>query len=188
MSRRYPPPEDSIYDDSMVASATVLPDSERCEGKETYEEDGFQNSPIEGFPSRWPQAQWTFKARHVEMMALGILDQINDVAQYLGSCIGAGIFLGTGPALYNSGPISLCLGYLFVGTVVYAVSVRRYFYLTEFTDFSGRNDRITPLTWWYHLVIDSCSGSSYSETRFYKHLTHLGFCLRMDVLVYVRPA
>jgi len=50
------------------------------------------------------------KARHVQMIAIG-------------GTIGTGLFVGSGAALSNGGPVGLLLGYLIMGTVVYSMVV-----------------------------------------------------------------
>ena len=42
----------------------------------------------------------------------------------IGSAIGSGLFYGSGKVLYSSGPVSLLLAYLLMGSVPYAVLVR----------------------------------------------------------------
>ncbi|KAF9513654.1 hypothetical protein BS47DRAFT_1362222 [Hydnum rufescens UP504] len=48
------------------------------------------------------------KARHIAMISIG-------------GVIGTGLFLGTGNALKNGGPVGLLLGYITMGTICYAV-------------------------------------------------------------------
>ncbi|KAF9231741.1 amino acid permease [Melanogaster broomeanus] len=50
------------------------------------------------------------KNRHVAMISLG-------------GVIGTGLFLGTGTALMNGGPVGLLLGYIFIGTICYCVMI-----------------------------------------------------------------
>lgn len=39
----------------------------------------------------------------------------------IGGVIGTGLFLGTGSALHNAGPLGLLLGYVLIGSVCYAM-------------------------------------------------------------------
>lgn len=41
----------------------------------------------------------------------------------IGGTIGTGLFLGTGSALSNAGPVSLLIGFLFMGSIVYSIMV-----------------------------------------------------------------
>jgi amino acid transporter len=41
----------------------------------------------------------------------------------IGGVIGTGLFLGTGSALMNGGPLGLLLGYIFIGSICYCVMV-----------------------------------------------------------------
>ncbi|KIK04264.1 hypothetical protein K443DRAFT_424867 [Laccaria amethystina LaAM-08-1] len=50
------------------------------------------------------------KNRHIAMISIG-------------GVIGTGLFLGTGTALHNGGPIGLLLGYITMGTICYSVMV-----------------------------------------------------------------
>ncbi|PHH74617.1 hypothetical protein CDD82_4860 [Ophiocordyceps australis] len=52
----------------------------------------------------------TLSARHLVFLAIG-------------GCVGTGIFISTGPALAQSGPVSLLLAYAFVGLVTYSIMV-----------------------------------------------------------------
>jgi amino acid transporter len=54
--------------------------------------------------------QRRLKARHVQMIAIG-------------GTIGTGLFIGSGAALNNGGPVGLLLGYVVMGTVVYSMVV-----------------------------------------------------------------
>ena len=50
------------------------------------------------------------KNRHVQMIAIG-------------GTIGTGLFLGSGSALANAGPVGCLIAYLFVGTIVFSVMI-----------------------------------------------------------------
>lgn len=50
------------------------------------------------------------ESRHLQFIAIG-------------GTIGTGLFLGTGSALSNAGPVSLLLGFLFMGSIVYSIMV-----------------------------------------------------------------
>jgi amino acid transporter len=65
-----------------------------------HEDD--EDSPIE--------PKYEFKARHIQMMALG-------------SAMASSLFFQSGKALYTSGPASMWLASCFMGTVSYAVLV-----------------------------------------------------------------
>ncbi|KAF8203100.1 amino acid permease [Pholiota molesta] len=64
------------------------------------------------------------KNRHIAMISIG-------------GVIGTGLFLGTGSALQNGGPVGLLLGYTMIGTICYCVMV----YI------SGRDDRFFAYSW-----------------------------------------
>jgi amino acid permease len=66
------------------------------------EEDSPVDSPVE--------PKYEFKARHIQMMALG-------------SAMASSLFFQSGKALYTSGPVSMWLASCFMGTVSYAVLV-----------------------------------------------------------------
>jgi yeast amino acid transporter len=61
-----------------------------------------EDSPVE--------SKYEFKARHIQMMALG-------------SAMASSLFFQSGKALYTSGPVSMWLASCFMGTVSYAVLV-----------------------------------------------------------------
>jgi len=65
-----------------------------------------------GLDARSPDGavQRRLKARHVQMIAIG-------------GTIGTGLFVGSGAALHNGGPVGLLLGYLIMGSVVYSMMV-----------------------------------------------------------------
>ncbi|PHH64783.1 hypothetical protein CDD81_4045 [Ophiocordyceps australis] len=52
----------------------------------------------------------SLSARHLVFLAIG-------------GCVGTGIFISTGPALAQSGPVSLLIAYAFVGLVTYSIMV-----------------------------------------------------------------
>jgi amino acid permease len=71
-------------------------------------------------PATPEQRAKEFKARHIQMMALG---KLRLMGVDLGGAIGAGLLFQSGKALYQGGPVSLWLAYLLMGTVSYAVLV-----------------------------------------------------------------
>jgi amino acid permease len=99
-----------------VNSTATQPDvvSEEISGE--YEPQFVPSS--ESFPQKKARE---FRARHIQMMALGIVPQcLSDIS---GSTIGTSLLFSVGGQLYNSGPVSLLLAYLLVGSLVYAVLV-----------------------------------------------------------------
>lgn len=66
-----------------------------------------------------------------------------------GAAIGTGLFYQSGKVLYFAGPIPTCLGYLLMGTVVYAVLVRLGKTKTD-VDFLRRSGVVPPSAWWLH--------------------------------------
>lgn len=66
------------------------------------------------------RARW-FRPRHVQMMALGISLQFE--IDHPGSSIATGLFFQTGKMLFFSGPVSMLLAFLLIGTLNYAVLV-----------------------------------------------------------------
>lgn len=50
-------------------------------------------------------------------------------ANGVGIAIGSGLLFDTGGILYLDGPVSLVLGYLFVGSVMYAVMVYKFLFV-----------------------------------------------------------
>jgi amino acid permease len=63
-----------------------------------------------------------FRGRQVQMMAISTSN--SDIfANEVGMAIGSGLLFDTGGNLYLDGPVSLVLGYVLVGSVMYAVMV-----------------------------------------------------------------
>jgi hypothetical protein len=62
-----------------------------------------------------------FKARHIQMMGLGIPGFTFLICE--GASIGTGLFYSSAKVLYFAGPIPACLAFLLMGTVVYSVLV-----------------------------------------------------------------
>lgn len=63
-----------------------------------------------------------FAGRHVTMMALGNIARLN-LLTLTGSAVGTGLLYQSGEALHLSGPVSLWVAYLLMGSVLYAVMV-----------------------------------------------------------------
>ncbi|TDL19138.1 amino acid permease [Rickenella mellea] len=65
-----------------------------------------------GLDARSPEGvvKRRLKARHISMIAIG-------------GTIGTGLFVGSGEALHNGGPVGLLLGYCIMGAVVYSMMV-----------------------------------------------------------------
>jgi len=89
--------------------------------KAAYTEDGLVRGETKaganvvvlgGLDARSPDGavQRRLKARHVQMIAIG-------------GTIGTGLFVGSGEALHNGGPVGLLLGYVIMGTVVYSMMI-----------------------------------------------------------------
>ena len=57
-----------------------------------------------------PDLQRKLKSRHVQMVAIG-------------GCIGTGLFIGSGGAISQAGPVGALIAYLFVGSLVLSVMV-----------------------------------------------------------------
>ena len=62
------------------------------------------------------------RQRHIHMLGLGFRSYAYQVNAE-GAALGSGLFLKSGEVLATSGAVSLLLGYLAMGTVVYAVMV-----------------------------------------------------------------
>jgi len=62
-----------------------------------------------------------FRPRHLQMMALGIVKFFG--IDFSGSSIATGLFFQTGKMLYFSGPVSMLLAFVLMGSVSYAVMV-----------------------------------------------------------------
>jgi amino acid permease len=62
-----------------------------------------------------------FRARHIQMMALGKVSQVR--SSYAGSAMATGLFLASSDVLYECGPVSMLLAYLLAGSISYAVLV-----------------------------------------------------------------
>ena len=94
-------------------------------------EDGIENGigasvpPVnDGLPPQQHgiRPERTFKARHIQMMALGSPLSFPTLIM-TGVSIGSGLLYQSGIQLASSGPVSLLLAYIFMGTVVYSVLV-----------------------------------------------------------------
>ena len=66
-----------------------------------------------------------FKARHIVMMGLGNSTGHPKLIVTAAS-LASGLFVNSSGGLYYSGPVSLALGYLLMGTVSYAVLVEPF--------------------------------------------------------------
>jgi len=80
--------------------------------------DGDFQSSTEGNKIR---TRREFKARHIQMMGLGISTLALLICE--GAAIGIGLFYSSAKVLYFAGPIPACLAFLLMGTVVYSVLV-----------------------------------------------------------------
>jgi len=89
--------------------------------KASYQDDGINRQgnkaganvvTIGGLDARAPEGvvKRRLKARHISMIAIG-------------GTIGTGLFVGSGEALSNGGPVGLLLGYTIMGSVVYSMMV-----------------------------------------------------------------
>lgn len=86
---------------------------------ESNEGEPIMNSESEGLESE--RRSFELKRRHVQMMAFGIL--LFCFSPDVGASLGTGILYGPGGLLYLVGPISSALGYIFMGSIQYAVLV-----------------------------------------------------------------
>ena len=108
-----------------------------------------------------PRPAW-FLPRHIQMMALG--KYLQGEVDRPGSALATGLFFQTGKVLYYSGPVSMVLAFLLMGTVTYAVLVLSCGLISNSIDNSRRDD-VTPTGLWGLL----CSGKSlpFSCNRMY---------------------
>ncbi|KAJ5661950.1 Arginine permease CAN1 [Penicillium maclennaniae] len=63
---------------------------------------------IPGEPRQVPVLQRRLKSRHLQMIAIG-------------GTIGTGLFIGSGTALANAGPVGALIAYIFIGSIVFSV-------------------------------------------------------------------
>ncbi|KAI0603291.1 amino acid permease [Biscogniauxia sp. FL1348] len=114
-----------------------MSDSDKHESKEpkvnpTYAPDGAEAEV--GIIHKGAALKTDLKGRHMQMIAIG-------------GAIGAGLFIGSGSALYKGGPAALIIGYLIVGimllftmqalaelAVMYPVNGAFYTYVVRFVD------------------------------------------------------
>ncbi|MBW0469962.1 hypothetical protein O181_009677 [Austropuccinia psidii MF-1] len=77
----------------------------------TFEQDSsFKINPVSTSNDGHGQMKRKLKQRHISMIAIG-------------GTIGTGLFLGSGEALGQGGPVALILGYTIMGSVVYSMMV-----------------------------------------------------------------
>src|SRR5579871_6646616 len=74
-------------------------------------------------PSAEKRLDWMFKFRQIVYMTLGHSRQ--NCQLILGGVIGIGLYQRSAQALFLGGPIAMILGYLWVGSVAYAVIVHQ---------------------------------------------------------------
>ncbi|KAJ6014213.1 hypothetical protein N7540_008804 [Penicillium herquei] len=76
-----------------------------------YDEDiSGEEKQLAGEMSQLPDLQRRLKSRHLAMIAIG-------------GTIGTGLFIGSGTAIADAGPVGALIAYIFVGSIVYSVMV-----------------------------------------------------------------
>jgi len=96
--------------------------SSQTESVEKEEPSSEFDATVSG-PSAEKRLDWMFKRRQIEYMTLGHSRQTCQLN--LGAVIGIGIYVRSAQALFLGGPIAMILGYIWVGSVAYAVIVHR---------------------------------------------------------------
>ncbi|KAJ2989455.1 hypothetical protein NUW58_g3458 [Xylaria curta] len=108
--------------------------SEKDVGVVAHQHDGNYTDEEVGIVHKGAALKTALKGRHMQMIAVG-------------GAIGAGLFIGSGGALYSGGPASLIIGYLIIGVmllftmqalgelaVLYPVNGAFYTYVVRFID------------------------------------------------------
>ncbi|KAF8185733.1 amino acid permease [Pholiota molesta] len=80
------------------------------DGSKVSDTESLRGASLEGSLNGQTPLVRQLKNRHIAMISIG-------------GVIGTGLFLGTGGALENGGPIGLVLGYMLIGTVCFSVMV-----------------------------------------------------------------
>jgi amino acid permease len=103
---------------ASIGSRSIIPLPSVEDPEETFQ------IPTEKSNAQDPERRLKeFRARHIQMMALGTFKSDISILTILGSAIGAGLLYQSGKVLYLGGPVSVWLAYLTMGTVLYAVLV-----------------------------------------------------------------
>lgn len=100
------------------------------------EEDSGPKTDFGGDDSE--QRALMFKARHIQMMALGSSTRLFRLT--VGSALASSLFLQMGRVLFISGPVSMLLANILMGTVAWAMLVVTSGMLWLRVDFTWRND------------------------------------------------
>lgn len=133
-----------------VTQALQTEQMDNIEMNEAGDREGSNNLPLD---NESPDSRFrVFRARHIQMMALGISDFGGCNWRCVRTSSGIGVLFESGTLLFLGGPVCLVLAYLWAGSVLYAMMVNlRKWPVLILPDISRGNDII----------------SSYSGSRLY---------------------
>jgi hypothetical protein len=83
--------------------------------------------------------QLQFRARHIQMMALGKTASVPLQGLSVGSAMASSLLVNSAKGLYHGGPVSLLMAYILMGSVAWAMLVLSRSQLINRVDFAGRN-------------------------------------------------
>lgn len=91
-------------------SKTVTQVNEKAASDDEQSIEGSSREGNAALPTGAPKLKRELKGRHMQMLAMG-------------GTIGTGLFIGSGSALQNGGPVGCLLGYILVAFIVFCVII-----------------------------------------------------------------
>ncbi|KAJ5404100.1 hypothetical protein N7509_003971 [Penicillium cosmopolitanum] len=92
----------------MVSESPIMEPQPQEHPAQAYDDVDYEKYGASRESNPLPELKRKLKSRHLQMIAIG-------------GTIGTGLFIGSGSAIANAGPVGALIAFIFVGTIVYSV-------------------------------------------------------------------
>ncbi|CAI7659106.1 unnamed protein product [Penicillium pancosmium] len=92
----------------MVSESPIMEPQPQEQPAHAYDDVDYEKYGASRESNPLPELKRKLKSRHLQMIAIG-------------GTIGTGLFIGSGAAIANAGPVGALIAFIFVGTIVYSV-------------------------------------------------------------------